>query len=140
MAAGDKPRLKISVKPKDGGNRISVLAAWEREDGKLNAMLDKRVVELALKLDDGTIVRVMRGADGKPSHWVDVFDEQASTSPAPSRGGYRDAPRAPRTAAAPPDDAIDDFGGDDIPFAIDATLYSDGRESRRDASWRARLR
>lgn len=140
MAAGDKPRIKVAVKPKDGGTRISVLAAWEREDGKLSASLDKRVVELALKLDDGTIVRVKRGADGKPTHWIDVFDE-ALNAPAP-RAAARAQPRAAAGGAAPAN-AGWDFGGDDtddLPFAIDATLYGDGRDARRDATCRVRLR
>lgn len=107
----NRPRLSVSVKPKDGsGGRISLLAAWDR-DGKLSAQLDRRIVELAVKLETGEIVRVKRGADGKPDHWVDVYEnsgEQAPRSQPP-----RDERRATQRDAFEPSD---DFGGDDLPF------------------------
>lgn len=106
MSGGTKPRIKVAVKNKESGQRVYILAAWDR-DGRLSASLDKRVVELAMKLDDGSIVRVRRGADGKPDHFIDVFDDGASaTAPqrAPRGGGYE--------AAAP----TDDFGDEPFPF------------------------
>lgn len=110
--AGEKPRIKVAVKPKEGGGgRISLLAAWDR-DGKLSASLDKRVVELAAKLDDGTIVRVKRGADGKPDHWIDVFEEGV-----PRTGAQ--ASQQQRTYAAKLSDVqppLDDYGDDPLPF------------------------
>lgn len=104
MASGDKPRIRVAIKPKDGGERISLIAAWQRDDGKLSATLDRRIVELAVKLDDGSIVRVKRGADGKASHWIDVFDNAAQSSP-------RHESRKQETQ-----EAFADFGDDDVPF------------------------
>lgn len=107
MSGGTKPRIKVAVKNKESGQRVYILAAWDR-DGRLSASLDKRVVELAMKLDDGSIVRVKRGADGKPDHFIDVFDDGAGGGQ-PQRttrvgGSYE--------AAAP----TDGFGDDDLPF------------------------
>ena len=98
MSNSNRPSLKISVKPRGEGNgqgRISLFAFWRR-DGKLSGALDKRVVELAAKLEDGSIVRVKRDAEGKVSHFIDAFEERATS-------------RAEEPAA--------DFGDDDLlPF------------------------
>lgn len=105
--AGEKPRIKVALKERgEGTKNVSILAAWDR-DGKLSASLDKRVVELAVKFDDGSITRVKRGEDGKTTHFVNVFDEGLSASP------------AARPAPAPASSAFDGdgFGAtDDIPF------------------------
>jgi len=93
-----KPKIKVAIKSKAAGAQtISLFAAWDN-DGRLSASLDKRVLELAVKLDDGNIVRVKRGADGKPDHWINVYDN-ASSAP---------------TRAAQPAPEVD--GTDDLPF------------------------
>lgn len=107
MANGEKPRIKVALKEKgEGTKNVSILAAWDR-DGKLSASLDKRVVELAVKMDDGTIIRVKRTEDGKTTHFVNVFDEGLSAAP------------VARPAPAPASSAFDGDGfgaADDIPF------------------------
>jgi hypothetical protein len=106
MANGEKPRIKVALKAKgEGTKNVSILAAWDR-DGRLSASLDKRVVELAVKMDDGEIIRVKRDADGKTTHFVNVFDEGIGKVPVPP----------------PASSAFDGGGGgepfgDDIPFA-----------------------
>lgn len=106
MAAGDKPRIKVALKERGEGHKnVSILAAWDR-DGKLSASLDKKVVELAVKMDDGTIIRVKRDAEGKTTHFVNVFDDGVTQS-------------APAVRSAPASSAYaggDDFATDDIPF------------------------
>jgi len=113
--SSNRPQLKISVKPRGEGNgqgRISLFAFWRR-DGKLSGALDKRVVELAAKLEDGTIVRVKREGDGKVSHFIDAFEE--SDAPTQSRFGSSGGGSAKHTA--PRDDMPpDDLGVDDMPF------------------------
>jgi hypothetical protein len=108
MAAGDKPRIKVALKEKgEGTKNVSILAAWDR-DGKLSASLDKRVVELAVKFEDGTITRVKRNAEGKTTHFVNVFDE-----------GLNGQAPAARPAPTPASSAFDGDGfgaADDIPF------------------------
>jgi hypothetical protein len=93
--SGNRPELKIAIKPRDGGERVSLFAFWRGKNGKLSGQLDRRVTELAAKLEDGTVVRVKRGADGKSTHFVDAFEERATQ-------------RAEEPAA--------DFGDDELPF------------------------
>jgi len=98
---GAKPSAKIAIKPTDGGERTYVAAAWRRDDGRMGGLvLDKRVAQLAVQLDDGTVIRVKRGADNKMSHYIDLFleDERA---PQPSA---RRAPQAFDAAPGYPDD------------------------------------
>ena len=97
----DKPRIKVALKPVDGGEAVQLLAAWDKEGGKLSASLDRSVEQIAIKLSNGTVVRVTRGANGKASHYVNVYDNG-------SGGGFQ-APRAAKKT-----DPFND--GDDMPF------------------------
>jgi hypothetical protein len=109
----NRPAMKVCVKAKsEGATRVSLLAAWRKEDGKLSASLDKRVVRVVLLLDDGSKVDIQRGPDGKPTHYIDVFENDAAPV---------------RSSAAKPERTVDDllgggstsakpFPADDIPF------------------------
>lgn len=88
-----RPRIKVVLKAKEENARaVPILAAWDR-DGRLSASLDRSVVELAVRLEDGTIVRCKRGEDGRPTMWVNVYDDGSATNqmhaPTPSRAGSR---------------------------------------------------
>lgn len=88
MAGGAKPSAKIAIKPVEGGERTYIAAAWRRDDGRMGGLvLDKRVTQLAVQLDDGTVIRVKRGADNRMSHYLDLFleDERAPSAVAPKR-------------------------------------------------------
>ena len=99
--SGNRPELKIAIKPRDGsGERVSLFAFWRGQNGKLSGQLDRRVVELAAKLEDGTIVRAKRSTDGKSTHFIDAFEERATQA------------RAEEPAA----DFGGGFGNDDLPF------------------------
>ena len=98
----DKPRIKVALKPVDGGEAVQLLAAWDKEGGKLSASLDRNVKQIAIQMQDGTVHRVTRGANGKASHYVNVYDNGSSG------GGFH----APRASKKP--DPFND--GDDMPF------------------------
>lgn len=87
-----RPRIKVVLKAKEEGARaVPILAAWDR-DGRLSASLDRSVVELAVRLEDGTIVRCKRGEDGRANMWLNVYDDGSAMQPhAPttSRAGSR---------------------------------------------------
>lgn len=110
--AGEKPALKVSIKAKDqGAQSVSLFAFWPGENGSLRGRLDRRVVELAAKLEDGSIVRIKRAQDGRESMWINAY---LSDVPAPAP-----QPRpAPQRATAPLFDAGPDGGldPDDMPF------------------------
>ena len=101
--AGKKPRFKVSLKAVDGGETLQLLAAWDKEDGsgRLSASLDPSIEQIYAKKTDGTVVRVTRGANGKASHYVNVYDNGSS-------GGGFQAPRAAKK--------VDPFNDDDMPF------------------------
>ena len=110
--AGEKPALKVSIKSKEGGAQsVSLFAFWPGEGAGLRGRLDRRVVEVAAKLEDGTIVRIKRGQDGRETMWINAY---LSDVPVPTP-----QPRqAPQRAAAPlfdegPDGGLDP---DDLPF------------------------
>jgi hypothetical protein len=97
MAAGDKPKIKVSIKPMTTGAKdVPLFAAWDK-GGRLSASLDRKIVELAVKLDDGSIVRVKRKEDGWPDHYINIYDN-SQTSP---------APRAAKVQAQSDDDTSD---------------------------------
>ena len=101
--SGNKPCLKIAVKPKAGeGGRTSVMAFWRRDNGKLSGDLDRRVKRMVLLLDDGTKVDVQRGADGKLTHFCDCFEGDTA-------GGRTRSPGNGRAPSA--DDLLGDGGG-----------------------------
>ena len=97
----DKPRIKVSLKHKDGGESLSIFAAWDKDDGKLSATMDKRISQIAIKMEDGTVHRVTRDDSGKPSHWVNIYDD----GPTGSRPAQRSSYSAPRRGS-----------DDDLPF------------------------
>jgi hypothetical protein len=105
--AGSKPSAKLAIKSVDGGERTYIAAAWRRDDGRMGGMkLDRKVKQLAVQMEDGTIHRVKVGPDGKASHFIDLFlEDEAPSGARPST----------RQAEPPP---FDDGGGfgDDLPF------------------------
>ena len=98
---GDKPTLKVAIKPKDDkeAKPLHLFAAWRDERGRLSGRLDKSITELAVRLEDGKIVRIKRGQDGKETHWINVYD----------------GPPGEAKPKPPKDDGWND-GGDDMPF------------------------
>lgn len=107
-----RPAISIAIKPVGGGkeDRIYTLAGWER-DGKVSSLqLDKRVKAMKLQLEDGSVVVIQRGADGKCSHYFDLFDNrERESSPRP-----REQTR--REVARDDDFGGGDFGDDPLPF------------------------
>lgn len=106
---GQKPDLKVALKPKGEGERVYLLAFWRRENGKLSGDIDRKVRGLRVYLEDGSHVDVKRHLDGKLSHWLDAFEDDGAGGqrrPAP-RDTYEGRGRAePR----------DQFADDDLPF------------------------
>ena len=98
----DKPRIKVAVKLVDGGEAVQLIAAWDKDGGRLSASIDRDIKAIAIQKADGTVHRLTRGANGKWSHYVNVYDNGASG------GGFQ----APRAAAKRPDP----FTDDDMPF------------------------
>jgi hypothetical protein len=77
-----KPAFKVSVKPEQGGGKAVQLAAfWRKDDGKLRGSLDGKIVQLSVKLEDGTVCHVKRKPDSKwMDHYVNLFEEEGSAS------------------------------------------------------------
>lgn len=72
---GQRPDLKIALKPRDGGgDRVYLLAFWRRENGKLSGDVDRKVRGLRVFLEGGGHVDIKRGPDGKLTHWIDAFE------------------------------------------------------------------
>lgn len=140
MAQGDKPDLSVMIKPRGGDkeDRIYLFSGWNN-DGRISSLsIDRKIVEFAVKLEDGRVVRVKKDADGKWDHYVDCFlrdgeygdqrggggrdggrrddrgggqrDQRGGGGYGGSRGGNGGG--GGRRNEPPPDD----FGGDDIPF------------------------
>lgn len=109
--AGQKPDLKIALKPKDGGgDRVYFMAFWRRENGKLSGDVDRKLRGMRLFMEDGSHVDVKRGADGKLSHWLDVFEGDAM----PQQGRSRQASASNNDGAWAGRGGNDDLGSDDL--------------------------
>lgn len=93
----NKPKIKVSIKSKNGSENVSIFAAWVRPDGKLSATLDKKIRQLAVQMEDGSVHRITRDGDGKPSHWINVYDSADG-------GPVRSTPKTHNFGAADPDD------------------------------------
>ena len=117
--AGRRPDLSISIKDaSDKESKPIPLAAYWQEGDRLQGGLDRGIAELAIKLDDGTIVRVKRTRDAngksRTSHYVNAKlwpRERPREDPA-SEGSWADN-LEPRPAPA---DNWNDAGTDDLPF------------------------
>lgn len=118
--AGNKPELKIAIKPVDGGERVSLFAFWRRDNGKLSGSLDRRVKGIRVVLEDGSHVDLRR-VDGKHTHWIDCFEESDGGG-GPRSGGYSGGGGSRHGDDFPADDGGADWGSDDVPF-----LERDGR-------------
>jgi hypothetical protein len=101
-----KPAFKVSVKPEQGGGKAVQLAVfWRKDDGKLRGSLDGKIVQLSVKLEDGTVHHVKRKDGGRfMDHYVNLFEEEQSAakfaSPAPASGADDDifgSPQQPKT-------------------------------------------
>lgn len=110
MASGDKPALSISLKPRGGSkeDRRYIMSGWENE-GRISMLTpDRKVTQMAVQFEDGEVVRVKKGADGKWDHFVDVFLKDGTY------GEAQDKQQSPKTVATRRASAEDDFGGDDL--------------------------
>jgi hypothetical protein len=116
MSESKRPTMSISLKPVGGSkeDRLYLFAGWER-DGKLSSLaLDRKIKQLAVQWEDGTITRVSRDDGGRWSHFVDVYDSrtfggQNSASTAKS------APAMNGTTTASGSSTASSYS-DDIPF------------------------
>ena len=123
MSDKQKPAFKVSVKPEQGGGKAVQLAAfWRKDDGKLRGSLDGKIVQLSVKLEDGTVVHVKRKPDSKwMDHYVNLFEEEGSTSKfagaaqAPS-GADDDIFGPPQQSKTGMFDGNGDLVDDDVPF------------------------
>lgn len=117
MARGDKPAISISLKPVGGAkeDRVYFMAGWPRDDGKVSSLqLDRKIKAMKVQLEDGKVVTITRGADGKWSHYIDVFTADAPSSTS------RPAPKPASVDSSGGEFGEDfggDFGDDSIPFA-----------------------
>jgi hypothetical protein len=85
VAESNRPAISIAIKKVGAKDRIYALAGWERE-GKVTGMqLDKRIKAVKFLMEDGEVVEMTRGADGKLSHYIDYFDnrQERKAKPAP---------------------------------------------------------
>lgn len=106
MSSDKRPTVSVSLKPVGGSkeDRKYILAGWER-DGKVTSLaIDRKIKQLAVQWEDGSITRVQRDADGRWSHFVDVYDARAAVAPASSSKPAAAAVAAPK------------WNDDDIPF------------------------
>jgi hypothetical protein len=118
-----KPDFKVSIKPEQGGGKATYLFAfWRKDDGKLRGSLDGKIVQLSVKLEDGTVVHVKRKPDSKyADHYVNLFEEEGSTSKfagaaqAPS-GADDDIFGSPQQSKTGMFDGSGDLDEDSIPF------------------------
>jgi len=111
-----RPTMSISLKPVGGSkeDRLYLLAGWER-DGKLTSLaLDRKVKQLAVQWEDGTITRVSRDDGGRWSHFVDVYDSRTFGGQG-SASTARSAPTMPGTTTAGGSSTASSYS-DDIPF------------------------
>lgn len=107
----NRPDFKLVVKAKTRDARpTTVLAAWRGERG-LSASLDRDVARITIERTDGSREVIERAADGKASHWLNVYD--GSAPPPRSDGSVR---RSSVGSSSVPLAPTDDVGGDDIPF------------------------
>ena len=111
MSSGERPVIKISAKPATGGGPpISLIAYWRQANGMLGGRLDRRITEVAVRMEDGEIIRITKGGDGKWSHYLNAYEEKAEAPRAGSLGGTTRGRRSDLAGGG------EDFGGDNIPF------------------------
>lgn len=101
---GRRPDVKITIKPKQGGQRVAIAAGW-REDGKLRLKFDRDVVAVVLKSGE-----VMAG-----DVWLDLYENDGDGPPRSARPSVGQS-SARAVATAPHPEEGSDFGDDDIPF------------------------
>lgn len=102
---GRRPDVKITIKPKQGGQRVAIAAGW-REDGKLRLKFDRDVVSVVLKSGEVMVGDV----------WLDLYENDGDGPPARSARPSPGLSSARAVATAPPPEEGSDFGDDDIPF------------------------
>jgi hypothetical protein len=112
VSAGQKPDFSCYLKPagsKDKNDRRYFLSGWVTPEGRLNSLrLDRKVVAFQVRFEDGEVVTVKKGADGKLSHYIDCFLRDGEYGSPPKDTGSYDATDA--AFGGPP--AQDDFGFD----------------------------
>ena len=124
MSDKQKPAFKVSVKPEQGGGKaVQIAAFWRKDDGKLRGSLDGKIVQLSVKLEDGTVHHVKRKEGGKwMDHYVNLFEEEGNAQKfagaAPAQSGSDDdifgSPQQSKTGMFDgKGDLVDD---DSIPF------------------------
>ncbi len=122
MSDKPKPAFRVSVKPEQGGGKAVQLAAfWRKDDGKLRGSLDGKIVQLSVKLEDGTVHHVKRKPDSKfVDHYVNLFEEGSSSKfagAAPASGSDDDIFGSSQQSKTGMFDGSGDLlPDDDIPF------------------------
>lgn len=87
--SGRKPDLKMTFKPAMpgvSGQETPFAAFWKEDGGRLSGGLDRKIVSVTIKYEDGTTTTVRR-ENGKSTHWCNLKDWSA--------GGGRSERRAP---------------------------------------------
>jgi hypothetical protein len=110
----NRPDFKLVIKAKQRDAKpLTVLAAWRGERG-LSASLDRDVARIVIERTDGSREVIQRAADGKPTHWLNVYEGGAAPVPVRHADSVR---RSAVGSSAPLLDAAGDGGAvDDIPF------------------------
>lgn len=89
MAAGQKPDFSLSIKAVSAGREErphQVAAYWREPDGRLNGGLDKKIKQLKIEYEDGTVVHVTR-PNGKTTHWLNLREWSAQPKKAAESWG-----------------------------------------------------
>lgn len=107
----NRPDFKLVIKAKTTREQrdakpLTVLAAWRGERG-LSASLDRDVARIVIERTDGSREVIQRAADGKPTHWLNIYE-----------GAPRPADSVRRSAVGSSAPLLDATAGDadDIPF------------------------
>ena len=75
----NKPAFKVDIKAEGGASKaVSLFAFWRKEDGKLRGSLDGKIVQLSVKLEDGSVHHVKRKDGGKyADHFINCYENEA---------------------------------------------------------------
>lgn len=106
----NRPDFKLVIKAKQRDAKpLTVIAAWRGERG-LSASLDRDVARIVIERTDGSREVIQRAADGKATHWLNVYESGASAP--------RPADSVRRSAVGSSAPLLDATTGavDDIPF------------------------
>lgn len=91
---GRKPDITIGFKAVNASKETkdTPFAAFWSEDGRLGGGLDKRVAQVKIQLEDGTVVHIKR-ENGKLTHWCNAKDWRDGPRRSSGGGGRRSEPQ-----------------------------------------------